>query len=180
MTVAIDANVLLYASDQDSPRHDASRELLASLAEGPALVYLFWPVAMAYLRIATHPRIFAKPLDPAIARSNLDALLDRPHVRCPGEGDGFWSVFQNTVSGDTVRGNLVPDAHIAALMRQHGVGTIWTADRDFRRFADIVVRDPYVLHPPTDPGSIPRPTGSVRTDSEAGETLREMRDDERF
>lgn len=144
MTVAVDANVLLHASDQRSPRHASSRELLTSLAAGPALVYLFWPVAMAYLRISTHPRIFERPLEPAIARSNLDALLGRPHVRCPGEADGFWTVFQDTVAADTVRGNLVPDAHIAALMRQHGVGTIWTADRDFRRFTDIVARDPYV------------------------------------
>lgn len=143
MTVTVDANVLLYASDQHSPRHVVSRELLASLAAGPALVYLFWPVAMAYLRISTHPRIFERPLDPALARANLDALLDRPHVRCPGEGDGFWTMFRDTVAGDTIRGNLVPDAHIAALMRQHGVGTIWTADRDFRRFADIDARDPY-------------------------------------
>ena len=148
MTTTVDANVLVHASDQGSPRHDASRELLASLAAGPALVYVFWPVAMAYLRISTHPRIFERPLEPAVARSNLDALLDRPHVRCPGEGEGFWTVFQDTVAGDTVRGNLVADAHIAALMRHHGVGTIWTADRDFRRFTDIVARDPYGPRPP--------------------------------
>jgi len=141
MTVTVDANVLLYASDEQSPRHKIARDLLEQLAAGPGLVYLFWPVAMAYLRIATS--VFDNPLPPDVARANLAAVLDRPHVRCPGEGTGFWRIYQDTVGTDAIRGNLVTDAHIAALMRQHGVSTIWTADRDFRRFADIKSRDPY-------------------------------------
>lgn len=143
MSVAIDANVLLYASDESSPRHPSALALVEQLAAGPGLVYLFWPVAMAYLRIATHPSIFEQPLTPEVARANLDVLLERPHFRCPGEAAGFWSVYQETVSADVIRGNLVPDAHIAALLRQHGVSTMWTADRDFLRFPDITVRDPY-------------------------------------
>ncbi|MGH3814888.1 MAG: TA system VapC family ribonuclease toxin [Pseudonocardiaceae bacterium] len=143
MSVTVDANVLLYASDDQSPRHRIARDLLERLAAGPGLIYLFWPVAMAYLRIATHPSVFDHPLHPDVARANLGALLDRPHVRCPGEGTGFWRIYQDTVGTDVIRGNLVTNAHIAALMRLHGVGTIWTADRDFRRFADITARDPY-------------------------------------
>lgn len=143
MSATIDANVLLYASDEHSSRHLIARELLERLARGPALVYVFWPVAMAYLRIATHPGVFERPLDPRVARANLGALLNRAHVRSPGEHAGFWRVYQNTVANDVVRGNLVTDSHIAALMRQHGVGTIWTADKDFRRFPDITARDPY-------------------------------------
>jgi toxin-antitoxin system PIN domain toxin len=144
MSVAIDANILLYASDESSTRHEIASAVLARLAEGPALVYLFWPVAMAYLRIATHPSIFDHPLEPADARRNLDQLLSRAHVRSPGEGDRFWPVYQGLVRDDAIRGNLVTDSHIAALMRQHGVSTILTADRDFRRFPDITARDPYV------------------------------------
>lgn len=143
MSVAIDMNVLLYASDTASPRHDRAVELVRQLAAGPGLVYLFWPVAMAYLRIATHPGVFAHPLEPNVARANLDALLNRAHVRCPGEATGFWAIFRDTVGSDVIRGNLVTDAHIATLMRQHGVTSIWTADRDFRRFPDITPKDPY-------------------------------------
>lgn len=58
MSVTIDVNVLLYASDEHSARHESARALLTWLALGPGLVYLFWPVAMAYLRIATHPSVF--------------------------------------------------------------------------------------------------------------------------
>lgn len=143
MSVAIDVNVLLYASDTDSPRHLRAVELVRELAAGPGLVYLFWPVAMAYLRISTHPAVFSRPLEPPVARANLDALLSRAHVRCPGEATGFWEIFRATADADVIRGNLVADAHIAALMRQHGVGTIWTADRDFRRFPHVTVQDPY-------------------------------------
>ncbi|MGO1523780.1 MAG: TA system VapC family ribonuclease toxin [Nesterenkonia sp.] len=143
MSVTIDANVLLYASDERSPRHDSAVALLGRLATGPDLVYLFWPVAMAYLRIATHPSIFAQPLAPDEARQNLDRLFARAHVRCPGETDRFWQVYQDLVGDDPIRGNLVADSHIAALMRQHAVSTIFTADRDFRRFPGITARDPY-------------------------------------
>ncbi|MGQ0777362.1 MAG: hypothetical protein ACT4NY_23600 [Pseudonocardiales bacterium] len=113
---------------------------MRQLAAGPGLVYLFWPVALAYLRIATHSNVFTRPLEPGTARANLGALLDRAHVRCPGDATGFWATFRDTVGTDVIRGNLVTDAHIAALMRQHGVGSIWTADkarrRGLRRFID--------------------------------------------
>lgn len=143
MSVTVDANVLLYASDEHSDRHQKAVTLLTTLAAGPGLVYLFWPVAMAYLRIATHPSIFERPLEPAEARGNLDQLLRRPHVRCPGEGTHFWHQYRDLVGNDVIRGNLVTDSHIAALMRHHGVSTVFTADRDFRRFPGITVRDPY-------------------------------------
>lgn len=142
MSVTVDANVLLYASDESSPGHRACRDLLEFLAAGPSLVHLFWPVVMAYLWIATHPRIFERPLEPAVARANLDALVSRPHVRTPGEGGGFWRSYGEVVTGDAVRGDLVSDAHVAALMREHGVSTIWTSDRGFRRFPGITARDP--------------------------------------
>lgn len=140
---AVDANILVYASDASSPRRNPALALLSRFAEGPELLYLFWPVVMAYLRIATHSGIFEQPLTPHAARSNIAALLRRPHVRTAGELDGFWDVFQRTCTGDVVRGNLVSDAHLVTLMRQHSVGTIWTADRDFRRFEGITARDPF-------------------------------------
>lgn len=142
MSVTVDANVLLYASDRSSPFHETNRRLLEELAGGTALLYLFWPTIVAYLRIATHAAIFEQPLEPAQARENVAVLVERPNVRTPGEQPRFWEVLQRTLSEDVVRGNLVSDAHLVALMRQHGVGTIWTSDRDFRRFDGIRVRDP--------------------------------------
>lgn len=147
MSETIDTNVLLYASDTGSPRRAASLALIERLAAGPGLCYLFWPVIMGYLRVATHPSIFAHPMQPDQARANIDGLLASPHVRTPGEGEGFLKAFDDVAEGSVVRGNLVPDAHIAALMRQYGVSRIWTADRDFRRFSGITASDPFRTRP---------------------------------
>jgi uncharacterized protein len=95
---------------------------------------------MAYLRISTHSSIFSAPLSTEEAMDNVSALLALPHVRYPGENAGFWDVYEQIGAGQNIRGNLVPDAHVAALMRQHGVTVIWTDDRDFRRFEGVTVR----------------------------------------
>lgn len=142
MSATVDANVLIYASDSNADVHEAAGALVRRLAAGPELLYLFWPVLLGYLRIVTHPGILAQPMLPTVAMRNVEALLDRPHVRAPGEADGFWPAFR-VAAADRPRGNDVPDAHLAALMRQHGVRLIYTRDRDFRRFEGIDVRDPF-------------------------------------
>ncbi|MGH2467669.1 MAG: TA system VapC family ribonuclease toxin [Candidatus Limnocylindrales bacterium] len=143
MSATLDANILVYASNQADPLNEPARELVERLARGPGLVYLFWPTVMGYLRIVTHPAILPRPLSLSDAIHNVEALLDRPNVRTAGELDGFWTTFRSLVDGG-LRGNLVPDAHLAALMRQHGVRLIYTRDRDFRRFPGIASRDPFV------------------------------------
>lgn len=143
MSYALDANLLLYASDASSAFHPRALEFLEQSARGPELVFLPWPVVVAFLRIATHPSIFERPLSPKEADANIDALLARPHVRPLGELDGFWNAYSRVTDGLVVRGNLVPDAHLAALLLQHGVTTLWTHDRDFRKFEGIRVRDPF-------------------------------------
>lgn len=143
MIATVDANVLLYASDEASPRHARAGQLLEELAAGPTLLYVFWPTVMAYLRIATHPSVFESPLAPELAFGNIERLLGSPAVQTAGEEPRFWPLFRETADDAAARGNLVPDAHLVALMRQNGVRTIWTHDRDFRRFTGIDVRDPF-------------------------------------
>jgi uncharacterized protein len=142
MSVTVDANVLVYASNEADRAYEPARSLLEKLARGPGLVYLFWPTIMGYLRLVTHPGILPRPLTPAEASANVAALLERPHVRASGEADGFWRLYRDTAGADT-RGNGVPDAHLVALMRQHGVATIYTRDRDFRRYEGIEARNPF-------------------------------------
>ena len=141
MSVTVDVNILVYASNEGDPAHDAARDLLQRLAAGPSVLYLFWPALMGYLRIVTHPAILPRPLTPRDAARNVEQLLALPHVRAPGEAAGFWQHY-TAVAGDHPRGNDVPDAHLAALMRQHEVRVIYTRDGDFRRFPGIEVRDP--------------------------------------
>lgn len=142
MSVTVDTNVLLYAANADDEAHRVARELLERLARGPDLLYLFWPTIMGFLRIATHPAIFADPYTPEQAGTAIAALLERPNVHTPGEHDGFWKLYRSTADAQT-RANHVPDAHLAALMRQHGVTVIYTRDRDLRRYDGIDTRDPF-------------------------------------
>lgn len=143
MSVAVDVNVLVYASDESSAFHAKALDLVEGLARGTELLYLFWPVVLGYLRVVTHPAIFPRPLSVEAAMGNIDALLARPQTRSPGEGETFWPVYGATTAHLVVRGNLVPDAHLVALMRENGVGMLWTHDRDFRKFEGIRVRDPF-------------------------------------
>ena len=143
MSATIDVNLLLYASDESSSFHAKAAELVERLARGPDLLYLFWPVVIGYLRIATHSAIFPRPLSVEIATGNVAQLLALPHARTVGEGDDFWQVYGAVTSAIVVRGNLVSDAHLVALMRENGVGTLWSHDRDFRKFEGVRVRDPF-------------------------------------
>lgn len=142
MSAAIDTNVLLYAANSSSECFEVAHDLVARLARGPELLYLFWPVAMGFLRLSTHPALTDRPLSPAEALSSLGDLIERDHVRTPGEGSNFLTIYRETAAAGT-RGKDVTDAHIATLMRQHGVSTIYTRDRDFRRFDGIRVEDPF-------------------------------------
>ena len=142
MSATVDANVLVYASNQAEPIHGQAIRLVQRLAAGPDLLYLFWPAVLGYLRIVTHPAILPKPLSPQDAAANVEALVNRPHVRTPGEADGFWELFRST-SRDQARGNDVPDAHLVTLMRQHGVRRIYSRDNGLRRYADVEVVDPF-------------------------------------
>jgi toxin-antitoxin system PIN domain toxin len=146
MSAAVDANILVYASNQADPVPAPALQLIEGLAAGPDLFYLFWPVVLGYLRIVTHPAILPRPLSPRDATMNADALLSRGHVRSPGEESGFWELFRET-GRELARGNDVPDAHLVTLMRQHGVRRIYSRDAGLRRFADIEVIDPFVSPP---------------------------------
>ena len=143
MTSTVDANILLYASDGSSPLHARAQQFVTQLAEGPELVYLFWPTIVAYVRLATHPAIFDDPMSLEESLANVEQLLARPHVLSPGEQPRFWTQLRAAVRDARATGNLVSDAHLVALMRENGVRTIWTRDRDFRRFDGIEVRDPF-------------------------------------
>lgn len=143
MSFTLDANILLYASDEASEYHARARSFLEQVAGADELVYLFWPTVMAYLRIATHPAVFESPLLPPDAVANIDQLLRLPQVQTAGEHSRFWPSYRRVAAEADARGNLVSDAHVVALMTENGVRTIWTRDRDYRRFSGIEVRDPF-------------------------------------
>jgi len=139
----LDVNVLMYAADEMSDRHQRARALLDHVATSPSITYLFWPVLLGYVRMITHPAIVATPLAPNTAIQDVNNLIERPQIVVTGERDRFWATFKRVTAPVAPRGPLVPDAHVVALMGEHGVTTIWTNDRDFRKFDEITVRDPF-------------------------------------
>ena len=142
MSFAVDVNLLLYASDASSPEHPRARAFLEHCLAGPELMCLCWPTLMGYLRMATHHRIFSSPLTHTQAVANVQAMLALPHVRTLSEGERFWANYCMLSDEVPTRANLVPDVHLAALLREHGVTTLYTHDRDFRKFDFLDVRDP--------------------------------------
>ena len=143
MSVTIDANVLIEASNASSGRNVIARRAVESLVDQDDILYVFWPVALAFLRVVTHSRLFPEPMDLGTALASIEALTARPNVRTGSERRGFLAQLRITASGGAARGQLIHDAHIVALMRQHDVSTIWTNDRDFLRFDGIRVVDPF-------------------------------------
>ncbi|MCD4751234.1 MAG: PIN domain-containing protein [Thermoanaerobaculales bacterium] len=142
MSIAVDTNILLYASDSESPFHKSALAFLEERSTGRELLYLPWPVIMGYLRIATHGAIFKSPMTPEAAHSNIAELLSMPHCRPLGEGPNFWPCYEEISRTVVIRGNLVPDAHIAAILLEHGVRDIATNDSDFKKFESLRVHNP--------------------------------------
>jgi uncharacterized protein len=144
VSYSVDTNILLHASNAASPWHAAARSFLAQRAGDPDIFCVAWITLMGYVRIATHPRVFPHPLSPKEALANVEALLALPRVRAISEEDRFLDVYREVTGSGAVRGNLVPDAHLAALLRQHGIRRLYTADADFRRFDFLEARNPLV------------------------------------
>jgi toxin-antitoxin system PIN domain toxin len=142
--IAIDTNILVYAHREDSPWHDRARQALVRLAEGRAAWALPWPCAHEFFAIVTHPRIYKTPTPPAVAIEALDRLFDAPRLTLLAEGPAYWPEMRRVLTAGRIAGAIVHDARIAALCLVHGVRELWTADRDFSRFPELVVRNPLV------------------------------------
>ena len=96
-----------------------------------------------FLRVVTHPRVFDPPTDLDAALEDLESLLGSPSLVLLGEGPSHAGHLERVVRAGRVVGNLVHDAHIAALAIEHGVRELWTADRDFARFPGLRIRNPF-------------------------------------
>ena len=140
--IAVDTNILVYAHREDSPSHAAAATQLETLAEGPAPWAVPWPCLHEFLAIVTHPRIYQPPTPPARALDQVDAWLESPSVVLLAEGDDYWATLRPALAAARAAGPIVHDARIVALCRQHGIRELWSADRDFSRFANLRVRNP--------------------------------------
>ena len=136
-----DANVLIYAFRRDTQRHSAYRDWLAgALTDEPAFGLSDF-VLSSVVRIVTHPRIFAKPTSLEQALGYCDFLRDQPNAVRVAPGERHWRIFDGLCQRVGAKGNLVPDAYLAALAIETGAEWI-TADNDFARFPGLRWRHP--------------------------------------
>jgi hypothetical protein len=139
--VLVDANLLLYAVDRKSPFHPAAAEWLTEQLNGPRRVGLPWQSLVAFIRISTHPRASATPLDPGEALGYVADWLVPDVAWIPSPGAHHVALLSGLVDRYQLRGNLVSDAHLAALAIEHGL-TLCSADTDFARFRELSWTNP--------------------------------------
>jgi len=139
---ALDTNVLIAAHRAEHPMHVRSAERVHELAEGRTPWGLAIFCVAEFLRVVTHPRVFAPPSPLDVACSFVDNLLESPSVRLLTPDEGYWQTLRDVSITAGASGNLVFDAAIAALCRDAGALRLITMDRDFSRFEFLDVVQP--------------------------------------
>jgi uncharacterized protein len=141
----VDTNLLVYAAIKECPEHAEARPLIERWRAGSEPWFLAWPIVYEFLRVTTHRRVFQRPLALRDAWSFIAALRVARRVTLLAETERHAETIRELVTEyPRVGGNLVHDLHIAALMKEHGVGEIRTADTDFHQFTFLRVVNPLV------------------------------------
>lgn len=139
--ILVDANLLLYAEDNLSERHEAARTWWDEQLSGSEPVALCWPVLTAFIRIGTNVRLHRRPLTLKEAVERVQSWLDQPCIRILSPTDQHWAVLQQMLRAGNATGNLVSDAHLAALAVEHNC-VLCSTDTDFARFRGLKWRNP--------------------------------------
>jgi uncharacterized protein len=141
---AVDTNVLVYAHRREPLEHDQASALLRELAEGAVAWAIPWPCVYEFFSVVTHPRIWrAAASTPRQAWAQLEAWFGSPSLLLLGETRDFAATLSDFVQRPRVRGGLVHDARVAAICCAHGVDRLYTRDRDFALFPELVTEDPF-------------------------------------
>jgi toxin-antitoxin system PIN domain toxin len=143
MSGIIDTNILLYAANRDAEEHPRAVAFLRKAASSHEQWYLTEGIVYEFLRVATHPRVFDRPLSWKEALQFLSPFLQSPAFDILPAGEYHWPVLEELL-GELTRpaGNLFFDIRTVVLMREHGVHRIYTMDSDFLQFSGIEVIDP--------------------------------------
>jgi toxin-antitoxin system PIN domain toxin len=136
-----DINVLVYAHRADAPNHGAYRHWLEDTINSDLAYGMADIVLSGFLRVVTHPRIFDPPTEMTVALAFANQVRNQPNCVLVTPGRRHWNIFTSLCEQARVKGNLVPDAYLAALAIESGCEWI-TTDRDFSRFPDLKWRHP--------------------------------------
>lgn len=139
--ILVDANLLLYAEDSLSEHHDAVRTWWDAQLSGSEAVALSWPVLNAFIRVGTNIRLHRRPLTLKEAIERVQSWLDQSCVHVIQPTDEHWTIFQQMLRNGKAVGNLVSDAHLAALAVEHNC-VLQSTDTDFSRFRGLKWKNP--------------------------------------
>jgi toxin-antitoxin system PIN domain toxin len=137
----VDLNVLVYATDQTSTHHERARAWLDRAMSSAETIGIATAVAIGFLRLTTSPRIVASPLDAATSLGVVRGWYRRPNVTAPEPTSRHYQLLESLLAPIGTAGNLVSDAHLAALAIEHGAD-LYSFDRDFARFSGVRWREP--------------------------------------
>lgn len=133
--IAVDTHILVYAHREEAPWYDTASRCLVEVGERPWAIP--WPCAHEFLAIVTHPRVLDPPSAIEDALLALESWRAVPTTTFLSELEGYAEVLTAVLRGAKVVGPRLHDARIAALCKQHAVAELWTAHRDFSRFAPL-------------------------------------------
>ncbi|RKX74235.1 MAG: type II toxin-antitoxin system VapC family toxin [Spirochaetes bacterium] len=141
--IFVDANILIYSVDRSNLHHERAKIWLDEVLSGDTAVYLCWPVISAFIRISTNQHVFERPMSLHEAINRVQGWLDQPCVRIAIPTKNHWKVFLSFLITGQALGNIVMDAHIAALTVEYGC-TLYSTDADFARFKGLKWVNPLV------------------------------------
>ena len=138
MAFVIDTNILLYAVNRACPENELCLNFLRGIVASGDSCFVPENIIYEFLRVATHPRVFPQPLRASEAVGFLDALLSVSNFRVLGATERHWSSLRALIAelGEP-SGNFFFDVHTVALMREHGIRRIASADNDFAKFSGL-------------------------------------------
>jgi toxin-antitoxin system PIN domain toxin len=137
----VDANILLYAVNRDAAHHSAARRWLDGALAGSEAIGFAWVVLLAFLRLSTRSGVFPNPLTLEQAFAVVEAWLTRPVAVLVEPTVRHVSILHGLLAPLGTGGNLVTDAHLAALAVEHGAEVV-SFDGDFGRFPGLRWRTP--------------------------------------
>jgi len=136
-----DVNVLVYAHREDASDHAAYRRWLEGVVNGDHAYAVSELVLSGFIRVVTHPKVFRRPSPLAEAFAFAGQVAGQPGCVSIAPGARHWELFQRLCRECNARGNLVPDAYLAAMAIESGCEWI-TTDRDYSRFKGLRWRHP--------------------------------------
>ena len=136
-----DSNLLVYAYNDGAPQHNDARQWWEELINGDEVIGLPWAVTIGFVRLMTNPSFVRSPITPVAAVDHVRDWFRFSVVTTITPGPGHSALFRQNLAVPGSGTKLVPDAHIAAVAMEYDA-EVHSADRDFRRFPNIRLRNP--------------------------------------